>query len=94
MIARGGGYDAVLRWRPAGDDAAIKGYVVLTRPTTAPYWEQEIYDGKVTEYTLKDVSIDDTKFGVKAIGIDGSESLVTAYVPAPRQKATIETVQQ
>jgi hypothetical protein len=94
MIARGGGYDAVLRWRPAGDDSAIKGYVVLTRPTTAPYWEQEIYVGKVTEYTLKDVSIDDTKFGVKAIGIDGAESLVTAYVPAPRQKATIETVQQ
>ena len=94
MIARGGGYDAVLRWRAASDDAAIKGYAVVTRPTTAPYWEQEIYVGKVTEYTLKDVSIDDTKFGVKAIGIDGSESLVTAYVPAPRQKTTIETVEQ
>jgi hypothetical protein len=93
MISRGAGYDAVLRWRPAGDEAAIKGYTVVTRATTSAHWEHEVYVGKVTQYTLKDVSIDDTKFGVKAIGLDGSESLVTAYAPAPRQKATVETAQ-
>jgi hypothetical protein len=92
MISRGSGYDAVLQWRPAGPDAGIKGYAIVIRPTTVPYWEQEIYVGKVTQYTLKDVSIDDAKFGVKAIGIDGSESLVTPYAYPPRAKVEIETV--
>jgi len=94
LITRGrSGYDAQLQWRPAGPEANIKGYAVVIRATTAPYWEQEIYVGKVTEYLLKDLSIDDLKFGVKAIGLDGSESLVTAYVYPPRVKTEIETVQ-
>ena len=63
------------------------------RQTTSPYWEQEIYVGKVNTYTLKDVSIDDAKFGVKAIGVNGVESLVTSYAYPPRQKVEIETVQ-
>jgi hypothetical protein len=93
MIARGGGYDAVLRWREAGPDDGIKGYAIVMRATTSPYWEQEIYVGKVNTYTLKDVSIDDAKFGVKAIGANGTESLVTSYAFPPRQKVEIETVQ-
>ncbi len=93
-ISRGSGYDAVLQWRPAGNDADIAGYAILVRSTTAPYWEREIFAGKVTEYTLKDVSVDDAKFGVKAIGVDGSESLVTPYVYPPRVKTEYETVQQ
>jgi hypothetical protein len=92
MIARGGGYDAVLRWRAAGPEDDIKGYTIVMRQTTSPYWEQEIYVGKVNTYTLKDVSIDDAKFGVKAIGVNGSESLVTSYAYPPRQKVEIETV--
>jgi hypothetical protein len=93
MIARGGGYDAVLRWHAAGPDDGIKGYAIVIRATTSPYWEQEIYVGKVNTYTLKDVSIDDAKFGVKAIGANGTESLVTSYAFPPRQKVEIETVQ-
>jgi hypothetical protein len=93
MIARGAGYDAVLSWRAAGPEDGIKGYTVVMRSTTAAYWEKEIYVGKVTTFTLKDVSIDDAKFGVKAIGIDGGESMVTAYVYPPRVKTEIETVQ-
>jgi hypothetical protein len=93
MIARGGGYDAVLRWRAAGPEDDIKGYAIVMRATTSPYWEQEIYVGKVNTYTLKDVSIDDAKFGVKAIGANGAESLVTSYAYPPRQKVEIETVQ-
>jgi hypothetical protein len=93
MISRGGGYDAVLRWRPTGDEASIKGYAIVTRSTTTPYWEHETYVGKVNTYTFKDVSIDEVKFGVKAIGLDGSESLVTPYAYPPRQKATIEVVE-
>jgi len=93
MIARGGGYDAVLRWRAAGSEDDIKGYAIVIRATTSPYWEQEIYVGKVNTYTLKDVSIDDAKFGVKAVGNNGAESLVTSYAYPPRQKVEIETVQ-
>jgi len=93
MLSRGSGYDAVLQWRPAESEDAIKGYSVLMRATTAPYWEQEIYVGKVNSYTLKDISIDDVRFGVKAIGVDGTESLVTPYVNPPRQKTVIETVE-
>jgi len=93
MISRGSGYDAVLRWRAAGSDADIKGYTVLIRPTTSPYWEQEIYVGKVNAYTLKDVSIDDLKFGIRAIGANGAESLVTPYTYPPRQKTEIQTVE-
>jgi hypothetical protein len=94
MISRGtSGYDAVLQWRPAGSDADIKGYAVVMRSTDAANWQQEFYVGKVTQFTLKDVSIDDVKLGVKAIGNDGSESLVTAYTYPPRAKAEIETVE-
>ncbi len=90
MVTRGAGYDAVLQWRAAGNDAAIKGYSILMRSTTAPYWEQEIYVGKVNTYTLKDVSVDDVRFGIKAVGADGTESLVSGYVYPPRAKATYE----
>jgi hypothetical protein len=94
LITRGRSqYDAQLQWRPAGPDSSIKGYVVVVRPTTAPYWEQQIYVGKVTEYLMKDVSIDDLKFGIKAIGTNGGESLVTPYLYPPRVKAPIELVQ-
>jgi hypothetical protein len=93
MISRGSGYDAVLRWRPAGSDANVKGYAIVYRSTTSPFYEEEIYVGKVTEYTMKGFSIDDARFGVKAIGNDGSESLVAPYVYPARQKVTYETVQ-
>jgi hypothetical protein len=94
MITRGqSGYDALVQWRAAGPDAAIKGYAVVIRATTSPYWEQEIYVGKVTQYLIKDVSIDDLKFGVKAIGMDGGESIVSPYLYPPRVKTEIETIQ-
>jgi hypothetical protein len=91
MISRGKGYDAVLRWRAAAPDPNLRGYVVVTKATTAPFWEQEIFVGKVTEFTLEGVSIDDTKFGVKAVGFDSTESLVAAYVYPPRAKVEYQT---
>ncbi|MGA7235295.1 MAG: hypothetical protein WBY44_06435, partial [Bryobacteraceae bacterium] len=81
----------VLQWRPAGNDAAIKGYSIVMRPTTAALWKQEIYVGKVNTYTLKDVSVDDVRFGVKAVGNDGAESLVSPYVYPARAKATYDS---
>ncbi|HUK15364.1 MAG TPA: M28 family peptidase [Bryobacteraceae bacterium] len=93
MISRGSGYDAVLRWRTAGSDADIKGYAIVIRSTTAPFYEREIFVGKVTEFTLKGMSIDDARFGVKAIGNDGTGSLVAPYVYPARNKVVYETVQ-
>lgn len=94
MISRGASrYDAQLRWRTVGSEANLKGFAIVTRPTTSPFWDQEIYVGKVNEYTLKDVSIDDLRFGVKAIGLDGTESLVVPYIYPARKKAEYETAQ-
>jgi hypothetical protein len=83
-------YDAALKWKHETPEADLAGYVVVYRSTISPYWEHEIFVGKVTEYTLPDVSIDDLVFGVKAIDKDGNESLVSPYVQAPRVKRKIE----
>jgi len=77
-------YDAQLQWKSGGPEANLKGYAILMRSTTAADWEQEIFVGKVNEYVLKDVSIDDARFGIKAIDNDGNESLVAPYVFPPR----------
>jgi len=73
-------YDAQLQWKSGGPETNLKGYAIVMRSTTAADWEQEIFVGKVNEYLLKDVSIDDERFGVKAIDNDGNESLVAPYV--------------
>jgi hypothetical protein len=94
MISRGQSrYDAQLRWRTTGSDANLRGFAVVIRSTTSPFWEREIFVGKVNEYTLKDVSIDDVRFGVKAIGVDGTESLVSPYIYPARKKVEYETVE-
>jgi peptidase M28-like protein len=92
MIARGKSrYDAALRWKNENPEADLLGYVIVMRKSTSPFWENELFVGNVTEYTLKDVSIDDVVFGVKAIDKDGNESLVSPYIPGPRQKIEFET---
>ncbi len=93
-VARGKSrYDAVLRWKDApGEDLA--GYAIVIRSSTAPFWEQQTFVGKVTEYTLPGVSIDDIIFGVKAIDTEGHESLVAPWVAAPYTLRKIETADQ
>jgi len=83
-------YDAVLRWKdsPADD---LAGYAIVIRSSTAPFWEQQTYVGKVTEYTLSGLSIDDIVFGVKAIDTEGHESLVAPWVAPPQALRKIET---
>ncbi len=83
-------YDAALKWKQENPEADLAGYAVVWRSTTSPYWEHEIFVGNVTEYNFPDVSIDDLVFGVKAIDKEGNESLVSAYVQAPRVKRKIE----
>jgi hypothetical protein len=82
-------YDAQLKWGTSGPATNLKGYAIVMRSTTATDWEQEIFVGNVTEYLLKDVSIDDVRFGVKAIDNDGNESLVSAYVYPSRPKREV-----
>ncbi len=76
-------YDAVLRWTDPKPAADLAGYAVVLRPTTAPYWEREIFVGKVNEYTLPGFSIDDVVLGVRAVDVDGHESLVSPFVNPP-----------
>lgn len=90
-VARGKSrYDAILRWKdaPAAD---LAGYAIVIRSTSAPWWEQQTFVGKVTEYTLPGVSIDDIIFGVKAVDTEGHESLVTPWVAAPYPLRKFET---
>lgn len=82
-------YDAQLQWKSDGPDSNLKGYSVVIRSTTAPDWEQEVFVGNRNEYLLKDVSIDEFRFGVKTIDSDGNESLVAPYVYPPRVKREI-----
>jgi len=77
---RPSGYDAHLQWI-ASPGAA--GYRIFWREAWAPDWQQEMFVGNVTEYTLPHMNIDDWVFGVAAVDADGHESTVSAYVPAP-----------
>ena len=91
-LARGKSrYDAVLRWKNPDPEADLLGYAVVIRSTSTPYWEREIFAGNVVEYTLKDFSIDDVIIGVKAIDKTGIESMVSAYVMAQYQPASIDS---
>ena len=80
--------DAVLKWK-MGTEPDLSGYAVVVRSTTAPFWEREVLVGKVSEFTLKGLSIDDAVIGVKAIDADGMESMVSAYVLPKRKFAAV-----
>ena len=83
------GYDAKLQWK-ASPGAA--GYRVYWRSGWSNDWESTVAVGNVTEFILPNVSIDDFIFGVSAVGGDGNESLVAAYVNPPRQDITVKTL--
>ena len=91
LVTRGDSrYDAKLRWKQENPEADLAGHVIVSRPTTSPYWEQEFFIKDRLEYILPDVSIDEYVFGVKAVDKEGNESLVTPYVPAGRTKKVVE----
>ena len=76
------GYDATMRWNPSPGAVA---YRVYWRDTWSNDWQHSQAIGNVTQFTLKNVSIDDFAFGVSAIGADGNESLVSSYVSPVRR---------
>jgi hypothetical protein len=80
LLTRGkSGYDAVLHWLP-NTEPDLAGYAVVIRSTTSPVWEHETWVGKVTTFTMPDVSIDDIAIGVKAVDADGNQSAVSPYM--------------
>ena len=82
------GYDARLRWTAAPGAA---GYRIFWRKAWAPDWEHELWVGGVTEFVLPGMNIDDHVFGVAAVGPNGHESTVTAYVMGHEQNSRSES---
>ena len=72
--------DTKLKW-DAGQDADLAGYEVVWRDTTAPVWTNSEFVGKVTDFTLKNMSKDNYFFGVRAIDKDGNKSPVSFPKP-------------
>ena len=64
-----------LKWDAVSDDNLV-GYKVYWRDTTSPQWQHSRFVGNVTDYTLKNIVIDNYLFGVAAIGKNGAESLI------------------
>jgi Peptidase family M28 len=73
--------DTTLSWS-AVSAADLAGYEIVWRATSAPYWTDTRFVGKVTRYTIKDLSKDNYFFGVRSVDADGNRSVVVAPVPA------------
>ncbi|WP_228547214.1 M28 family peptidase [Nonlabens antarcticus] len=54
-----------------------KGYKIYWRDTTSPTWDHSRYVGNVNQFTLNGIVIDNSFFGVAAVGEDGVESVVS-----------------
>lgn len=83
------GYDANLQWVAVPGAVA---YRIYWRDAWSNSWEHAQTVGNVTSFVLPGVSIDDWVFGVAAIGADGHESLVSAYVSPNRRQAEVKLV--
>lgn len=64
-----------LAWQTS-NDADLAGYRIYWRDTTEAQWQHSRFVGKVDEFTLKNIVIDNYFFGVTAVGVNGHESLV------------------
>ena len=71
------GYDANLQWIAAPGAVA---YRVYWRDAWANDWQHSRVVGNVTRHVIPGLSIDDYVFGVAALGADGHESTISAYV--------------
>ena len=65
-----------LAWEPPADDSRVAGYKIYWRETTAPQWQHSRFVGKVHEFTLRGLVIDNYLFGVAAVDAEGHESVV------------------
>jgi hypothetical protein len=70
-----------LKWQ-LGEDKNLAGYRVYWRLTTEPEWTHSRWAGKVDQFTLENVVIDNYLFGVASVAKDGNESPVVFPGPA------------
>lgn len=70
-----------LKWR-MGEDDNLAGYRVYWRLTTEPQWSHSRWVGKVDQFTLDNIVIDNYFFGVASVAKDGNESPVVFPGPA------------
>jgi Zn-dependent M28 family amino/carboxypeptidase len=66
--------DVKLQWEKVTD---ATGYKIYWRDTTSPTWDHSRYIGDVAEVTLRGIVIDNSFFGVAAVGKNGTESMVS-----------------
>ena len=64
-----------LKWETGKDDN-LAGYRIYWRDTTEPQWQYSRFVGKVNEFLLEGIVIDNYLFGVAAVAKDGTESQV------------------
>ncbi len=65
-----------LTWESPADDSRVAGYKIYWRETTAPQWQHSRFVGKVNEFTLRGLIIDNYLFGVASVDAEGHESVV------------------
>lgn len=79
-IAGGVSASTTLAWEPgegAATDPNLAGYKIYWRDTTAPQWTHSRFVGNVTRFTLENLIVDNSLFGVAAVGKNGTESPVS-----------------
>ena len=90
-LARGtSGYDAALTWKAS---PGAVGYRIYWRDAWGPDWQHQLAVGNVMQYVFPNLSIDDVVMGVAAVGADGHESLVSAYVATARRFSPLQFAQ-
>jgi hypothetical protein len=79
--------DTTMHWQ-ANKEPDLAGYEIVWRETTAPFWQNKLFIGNVTKYTVKGISKDNYLFGVRAVDKDGNSSMAVypkPYRPQRRQ---------
>ncbi len=74
-VGIGGIVEASVKLKWSKVDGA-KGYKIYWRNTTSPTWDNSRYVGDILEFTLNGIVLDNSLFGVAAIGDNGFESAV------------------
>ncbi len=72
--------DTDLKW-DANTEADLAGYEIVWRETSSPVWTNSLFDGNVTNYTVKNMSKDNYFFGVRAVDKAGNKSPVSFPTP-------------
>lgn len=72
--------DTKLQWK-ANKEPDLKGYKIVWRASSKPYWQHSKFVGDTLGYTIKGVSRDNYIFGVKSV--DNFENTSPAVYPKP-----------